>query len=364
MSDTPATPGNNLPQTTAPKWYQSVPALVSLVFLLAFEGMSAFAGALDQRWQTFGFCFFVVLGFIAAALYCLHAAWRARQKGDSQTAAVGLGAAIFGIATIGSFFHFATDPRVKLFAADSSIEQLQPVPAPPVAQSSQQAPSLKPAPPSVPHEKPSRSATPQGAAPQAAAAPIEKANAADPPVAPSNETPVNKADVPNNAGNVTQGQSGGSNTVNNNYNNYGSQQGPLFEGVNINGAGGGLLVCDPNAHFIWEGGSIISTSPTAPAVEMNSLACGSNPEGRQELDAYRELRADIAAHAGSKKLIEADFEVLKSKLDSLRAPLKLNKDYQNKLDANLAGAKNRFLSVADDKEKTLELLSIFHITQR
>jgi pimeloyl-ACP methyl ester carboxylesterase len=130
---------------------------------------------------------------------------------------------------------------------------------------------------------------------------------------------------------------------------------PTLKNVLIYSAGPGVLDCDPR--FTIEGGSISTTSTEHPAVEINPPECWMDPEDRQEREAYSDLKRSIAAHAGSKDAVKNDFDQFRTQLTQLRSTLKRSKDYQDRLDGPLSDMEQRFLDVADDKQKTLELLN-------
>ena len=137
--------------------------------------------------------------------------------------------------------------------------------------------------------------------------------------------------------------------------------------MTITGAGTALLDCDPR--FKFKGGSITSTSPTLPAVETGSAHCwdaksNADPESKGEWAAYQELIANIAAHAGSRELVAKDFDQLKVKLAELRRPLNFSENYQRKLDEKFSDTETPLLAVADDRQKTLDLLSRLSVGAR
>ena len=132
----------------------------------------------------------------------------------------------------------------------------------------------------------------------------------------------------------------------------------------ISEAGGtALLDCDPLATF--NRVMAKTNSQTEPAVDVGSSKC-TNQESFAEYAAYRQLKAGIARDAGNRELVKSDLETLKAKLVELREPEheQRPKEYWDKLDQNFDDTEAAFLSVADDKEKTLQLLSRLVINNR
>jgi hypothetical protein len=125
MSVPPIIAAVSTPAPDSSKWYQRIPALVSLATCISFEGMSAFAGVLSQRFQVWGFCISVGIGLLAGIFFCVYVGWQAHQNGEKQNSVIAMGA-IIAIALFGmSFFHFSSDPRVKFFADDTNTQAAQ-----------------------------------------------------------------------------------------------------------------------------------------------------------------------------------------------------------------------------------------------
>jgi hypothetical protein len=131
------------------------------------------------------------------------------------------------------------------------------------------------------------------------------------------------------------------------------------------GEGGAVLDCDPFATF--NGLVARSNSTTQPTVDVGSSRC-ENRESFDELAAFKKLQSDVARDAGNATAVKADFESPKAKLRELRAPRYAAESrpagYWDKLDQQLDEKEAAFLAAAEDRQKTLLLLSTLTISPR
>ena len=104
----------NSPPPTAPAWFKRVPWYVSVPVVIGGWCLSAFSGALSQRWQIFGFCVGVVFIILGCIAYALHDTWKATIEKRKAVPKIAVILCIGGACLI-SFFKFASDPRVALF---------------------------------------------------------------------------------------------------------------------------------------------------------------------------------------------------------------------------------------------------------
>jgi hypothetical protein len=141
-------------------------------------------------------------------------------------------------------------------------------------------------------------------------------------------------------------------------------QGTTIDGGDLSGAKYGVLHCDDSMLTISK--SNVSGGDTGLVNGSDSPGCKEYaPKPTPEVEAFREAfmewRKKIVEHAGNRELIQADIVELRPKFQSSLESEHLPEDKKRAVQSHFDQLEAVLMSIADDKEKTLNFLSQVHL---